>query len=423
MPYQATVYRILIGGPSDTEEFKIAAYELINEWNSLNSERRHTVLLPVRWEIDTYASFGGHPQTIANDQAVDGCDAMIAIFRDKLGTPTESNISGTVEELERVHSAGKEVGVYLYEGPADRKRARESGFQRLEEFKKGIKDRGLHQEFEDIRTFERRFDRHITHLADLFSTSSMLPTQQMSNNGAAVDELLTVVRRHHNAWKALELSEPVGIKDGVTLLGNLGRDITSLDLESGGASEPSQSQLISIASQINKLQRHQLFMDGGQSYREFWRGGSEVLERLNSFANALQHPEQEQVSLSTTSDYEQQRRRARIVVEWTGRLELRGHEVHSTFLLSNLGQYEARIVHIQVMVPDEPLTTLDGPLSLSSGERREYRFRLTRELVDSVDTNVIVQMQFEDGTGTQAEQFILQIDGSIPTPKGTVLRP
>ncbi len=37
MPYQANVYKVMIASPSDVEEERKIAREVIHEWNAINS--------------------------------------------------------------------------------------------------------------------------------------------------------------------------------------------------------------------------------------------------------------------------------------------------------------------------------------------------------------------------------------------------
>jgi len=50
MAYDSRTYRILIASPSDVEEERDVAVNVIQEWNDLNSYSRKVTLLPLRWE-------------------------------------------------------------------------------------------------------------------------------------------------------------------------------------------------------------------------------------------------------------------------------------------------------------------------------------------------------------------------------------
>ncbi|RJG03944.1 DUF4062 domain-containing protein [Noviherbaspirillum sedimenti] len=113
MSYTAKVYRVLIASPSDVEEEREIAVKTIQEWNDLHSADRQVVLLPLRWETHTAPEYGRRPQEIINRQIVDHCDILIGIFWTRIGSPTGEADSGTLEEIERVASAGKPVMLYF----------------------------------------------------------------------------------------------------------------------------------------------------------------------------------------------------------------------------------------------------------------------------------------------------------------------
>ncbi|SEI58623.1 hypothetical protein SAMN04244579_01260 [Azotobacter beijerinckii] len=113
MSYDARVFRLLIASPGDVEEERDIAVKTIQEWNDLNSAERQIVLLPLRWETHTAPEYGKRPQEIINKQIVDHCDLLIGIFWTRIGSPTGAEDSGTLEEINRVASAGKPVMLYF----------------------------------------------------------------------------------------------------------------------------------------------------------------------------------------------------------------------------------------------------------------------------------------------------------------------
>ena len=47
MPYQATVFRVMIASPSDVAEERQIIREVVNDWNAVHSLARRIALLPV----------------------------------------------------------------------------------------------------------------------------------------------------------------------------------------------------------------------------------------------------------------------------------------------------------------------------------------------------------------------------------------
>lgn len=112
MSYPCTAFELLISSPSDvTPETLAGIRHAIGRWNASMGKATSTVVIPVAWSEDAVAEFGDRPQGLINDQLTDHVDAGIAIFRDRLGSPTGETVSGTWEEIERLDGAGKPVGI------------------------------------------------------------------------------------------------------------------------------------------------------------------------------------------------------------------------------------------------------------------------------------------------------------------------
>lgn len=114
MPYQSVVLRMLISAPGDVppHDLQIVA-DAVSRFNfrtGLDMDRPITVL-PVMWSQHSYSVFGVRPQEALNEQLVDLADFGLAMFANRLGTPTGVAPSGTVEEIEGLLAAGKHVSV------------------------------------------------------------------------------------------------------------------------------------------------------------------------------------------------------------------------------------------------------------------------------------------------------------------------
>ena len=113
MAFDSRVYRILIASPSDVQDEREIAVQVIQEWNNLYSASRKVVLLPLRWETHTAPEYGARPQDVINRAIVDDCDLLLGLFWAKIGSPTGASDSGTLEEIERADKAGKPIMLYF----------------------------------------------------------------------------------------------------------------------------------------------------------------------------------------------------------------------------------------------------------------------------------------------------------------------
>ncbi len=159
--FQANVYRIMIGCPSDITDEKDAAFRVLNNWNNLNSEKNRTVLLPIHWSINSYPAVGKHPQKLLNEQLVEKSDLMVCIFGMRLGSPTDTEISGTVEEFKEHRKAGKDVMVFFKNSCNNLSAFNAKQWEQLSDFKESIKNDVFWQEFSDVSDFERKLSNEL----------------------------------------------------------------------------------------------------------------------------------------------------------------------------------------------------------------------------------------------------------------------
>ncbi len=161
MAYIARIIKIFIASPSDTEMEREAFCNVIHAWNYAHSEVEETVLHPVRWEAHSYALSGKHPQEILNSQIVDTCDAVIGIFKSKLGTPTKTAESGAVEEINKLRSLGKPISLYFSnEFTAETAPNREQ-FTRLLDFKKRCQSTSYYFEYSNVANLAQKLQQQL----------------------------------------------------------------------------------------------------------------------------------------------------------------------------------------------------------------------------------------------------------------------
>lgn len=112
--FTAHVYNIMIAAPSDIQTEITEARNAIEQWNQTHAAKTKMVLLPRHWSFSSYPASGAdYAQQILNKQLVEPSDMLICFFGTKLGTPTDTEISGTVEEINEHLKAKKQVMVFF----------------------------------------------------------------------------------------------------------------------------------------------------------------------------------------------------------------------------------------------------------------------------------------------------------------------
>jgi hypothetical protein len=161
MSYRADVYKVMIASPNDVPEERQLVRQVIHEWNSVHSEDRGIVLMPIGWETHSSPEMGDRAQAILNKQVLKNCDLLVAVFWTRLGSPTGESPSGTVEEIEEHLNAGKPAMIYFSSAPVHPGSIDPEQYQALMEFKESCKVRGLIEEYDDISEFREKFFRQL----------------------------------------------------------------------------------------------------------------------------------------------------------------------------------------------------------------------------------------------------------------------
>jgi len=161
MVYRADVLQVMIASPGDVTEERNAAREEIISWNYIDSYEKKLVILPVGWETHSSPELGDRPQAIINKQVLDDCDILIGIFWTRLGTPTDLAASGTVEEIQRHHAAGKPAMIYFSAKPVAPESIDAEQFEMVQKFRKWCRENGLYDTFDDLQDFKNKFSTHL----------------------------------------------------------------------------------------------------------------------------------------------------------------------------------------------------------------------------------------------------------------------
>lgn len=155
--YEAKVFRIMLGAPSDIKEEINIVRKYINEWNPINSENKGIVIFPINWKMDCYPASGISPQEHINKVLTDRSDMMICIFGTRLGTPTNREISGTVEELKEHIANNRPAMVYFRTSVQNIHEVKPEELKKIIEFQEEIKGKAFFREYSTVKEFKNIF--------------------------------------------------------------------------------------------------------------------------------------------------------------------------------------------------------------------------------------------------------------------------
>lgn len=161
MSYISIAYKVMIASPTDVDAERSIIREAISRWNNAHSEHRKIVLMPIGWETHSAPEMGARPQDILNRQIADSCDLLIGVFWTRIGTATGEYASGSVEEIENHMRAGRPTMLYFSGAPVEYGSVDRTQYDKLTEFKKSCRDRGVYNEYSDLNNFRQKLDSHL----------------------------------------------------------------------------------------------------------------------------------------------------------------------------------------------------------------------------------------------------------------------
>lgn len=175
--YKANVYNIMIGCPSDISKEEVnTIFDVIHSWNADNSHSMGIVLLPMHWSKNSYPIMGKDPQKIINEQMTDNSDIIICLFAGKLGTPTSTHESGTVEELQSHIEEGKSAMVFFKKNFCP---GTPEEYNRIFNFRKTLETKGLYAEYETPADLRETLQHSITKYVNSYLSASV---ESIQNN-------------------------------------------------------------------------------------------------------------------------------------------------------------------------------------------------------------------------------------------------
>src|SRR5271157_1015014 len=289
MSYQAKVYRVLLASPSDVNEERRAIPEIVHQWNRDNAFSLKSALETVKWETHCTPAMGDRPQEIVNRQVVRDCDILVGVFWTRLGSPTGKEESGTVEEIQEFIATGKPVLLYFSKVPVALDSVDETQWARLKAFQNECQAKGLIYTYDTIDDLRELLRSHLGRTIQKLNSASddtLAPSSAPLQNEEAKQRVAIrsfrndfgiFFRRAAAEWAAERDSNPISTDDGKYVLGRIADELLEYRSRIQSDSGQLSALLADATKRIKSLRRHQVYLDGGVSFREFWQQGDEIL--------------------------------------------------------------------------------------------------------------------------------------------------
>lgn len=161
MAKNVTQYDLLISCPGDIQSEVEIIKQIVEDFNEKYSDTLGISLRVRHWKKSSYAQSGGKPQALLNEQFVEQCDAAVAVFWTRFGTPTDEYGSGAEEEIELMLKAGKQVFMYFSDKPIPPSKQDPTEYAKINAFRAKYKDRGLYFTYSSDDEFSKLFTAHL----------------------------------------------------------------------------------------------------------------------------------------------------------------------------------------------------------------------------------------------------------------------
>lgn len=364
MSYQATVYRVLVASPSDVSEERRAIPEIVHQWNRDNALLLKTVLETVKWETHCTPEMGDRPQEIVNRQIVRDCDILVGVFWTRLGSPTGKEESGSVEEIREFIAKGKPVLLYFSKVPVVPDSLDEMQWNKLKAFRNECQEKGIVYAYESVEKLRELLRSHLGRtIQKLNSTdqnraaaSSSPPPDEETAQKIALrsfnNDFRAFLRKASAAWAAERDSEPISTEEAKFVLSGIADDLLEFRSRITSDSGQPSTLLAEVAKRIKSLQRHQVYLDGGVSFGEFWEEGDQILFLLEIVPALLDDALQDEGTIQA------RRSTIRAAIEELefNQRQLAAQEYSTAMILRT--QHSEALIGARLQLPEQLLTSL-----------------------------------------------------------------
>ena len=156
------VCRLMISCPSDVKTEIEIINRVVDNINDSIGFSMNIFVKTLYWSKNVMPEAGEYPQSIINKQILDKSDAIIAIFGNRIGSPTQHYESGTIEEIELMIQKGKQVFVYFSDKPVRKSEIDMEAETKIQAFKEKYKDRGIYVVYASDEVFNDYVSMHLT---------------------------------------------------------------------------------------------------------------------------------------------------------------------------------------------------------------------------------------------------------------------
>src|SRR5262245_58922607 len=136
MSYNATGHNIVMGAAVEVLVERRTAREVMSGRIGLFAQHSSVAVGALPWGTQPAPGLQPRSQAFENTDVLIHADLLLAIFWTRIGTPTGSDPSGTVEEIRKHVAAGKPTMIYFSSKPVSPDSVEPALYAALKDFKK-----------------------------------------------------------------------------------------------------------------------------------------------------------------------------------------------------------------------------------------------------------------------------------------------
>ncbi|KEJ93359.1 hypothetical protein JS73_01150 [Synergistes jonesii] len=141
---------------------------------------------------NAYADSGKPPQKIINNQLVKDADILVAIFKRKFGSPTDTHPSGTAEEIDIQINKKKPVMLFFYnrETARDEFDSCKNDIQKINELKDKYKNNTYYQLYQSTIDFKDIFRKNLYQLVNQYCIHQPVVEESVDDFNARIQKII-----------------------------------------------------------------------------------------------------------------------------------------------------------------------------------------------------------------------------------------
>ena len=168
-------------------------------------------------------------------------------------------------------------------------------YEKLSIFMEECRKQGLVERYDSITVFREKLSRQIaSKILDIHKIpgDEILrdggETVKKESNDMLSEQFCDLIEGYNVDWTTEKTIEPVSLDNGRQILQDLTEKIINFRVPLAKIFGKEVIEVIDrIISKLKILQTHQLYLDGGKSYNEFWELGDEIFLSLDAIVGAV----------------------------------------------------------------------------------------------------------------------------------------